>query len=487
MIVRCCISRLFRVAGCLILLGTIAGFPFRAVAADKPDTSAEDLAPLTRLSTAVESLVKKVSPSVVQILVTGLRPVGEGGREDAGVVVGKQHVVGAGAIIDPDGYIITNAHVVVGARQIRVALYSPGGEEAKAFAGTENSIQTRDATLVGVSREFDLALLKIEAKGLPALPLGNYMNLQQGEVVFAFGSPSGLRNSVSMGVISAVARQLDTDSPLVFIQTDAPINPGNSGGPLVNARGELVGINTFIVTQSGGNEGLGFAIPSAVVKYSIPQLRQYGHLRRGVIGIYAQTVSRQMAVAMHLPRESGVIIGDVFPDSPAEEAGLKIKDIILSVNGKPMDSLPLFGVALFTVSPGEKLKMEVLRNGEKLSFEIPLIEQKADVDKLLDMADSASNRIGDFPLLGLSLNEAVLKLIPEPRLASGVVVLARTTEGSDMEIGLVPGDIIHSINGMGITQLSELNQILDTLKPGSPVVLGIERGGKMSFLTFSLE
>ncbi len=221
--------------------GSLAGEP--RVAAT-PNAPAPEL--LTQLRSSVEALVKKVSPSVVQVVVTGFKPLEEGGHSETCMILGKQHGIGSGAIIDTDGYIMTNAHVVAGAHRVQVILSSPGEEETSAFSGLVSPGRTLDARVVGVSNELDLALLKVEAKGLKALLIGNYARLQQGDPVFTFGSPGGLRNSVSMGVVSAVARQLNPDSPLVFIQTDAVINPGNSGGPLVDVNGELVGINTFI-------------------------------------------------------------------------------------------------------------------------------------------------------------------------------------------------------------------------------------------------
>ena len=268
---------------------------------------------LNQFNNSVEALVKKVSPSVVQVLVTGFRPLDEQSHREASLVFGMQRVIGSGAIIDSDGYIVTNAHVVSGEHRVQVVLSSLGDEGASAFSGSTSLGRTLDARVIGVSNELDLALLKVEAKGLPALPIGNYESLKQGEIVFTFGSPSGLRNSVSMGVVSAVARQLDPDSPLVFIQTDAAINPGNSGGPLVNVNGELVGINTFLLSQSGGNEALGFAIPSAIISFAYPQLRQYGHLHRGVIGIHVQSISPGMAAGSRPSQRLGGHYRRCFP------------------------------------------------------------------------------------------------------------------------------------------------------------------------------
>ena len=442
---------------------------------------------LNEFNNSVEALVRKVSPSVVQVLVTGFKPLAEKSHSEPNTVLGKQRGVGSGVIIDSEGYIVTNAHVVSSSRRVQVVLSSLGDEMASPYSGLSSLGRTLDALVVGVSNELDLALLKVEAKGLPALPIGKYERLQHGEIVFTFGSPSGLRNSVSMGVVSAVARQLDPDSPLVFIQTDAAINPGNSGGPLVNVNGELVGINTFILTQSGGNEALGFAIPSAIVSFAYPQLRQYGHLHRGVTGIHVQSISLGMAAGLGLSRDWGVIIGDVFPGSPADKAGLKVQDIILTVNGRQVDNLPLFGISFFLVNPGENVKIEVLRGTEKLSFDVKVIEHHQGVDRLFDMADPEHNLVRKLGIVGLSVNAEVLPLLPGIRQDSGVVVVAKMATGGEAENSLVTGDIIHALNGVSINDLESLNAALDHLKPGSNTVLQVEREAGLYFMTFQLD
>ncbi len=442
---------------------------------------------LNQMSGSVEALVKRVSPSVVQVLVRGFKPLEEGGRNEASMVLGKQHGIGSGAIIDPDGYIITNAHVVTGAHRVQVVMSSPMDGAATPLSGLASQGRTLDARLVGVANELDLALLKVEAKGLPALPIGKYDRLQQGQIVFTFGSPSGLRNSVSMGVVSAVARQLDPDSPLVFIQTDASINPGNSGGPLVDVNGELVGINTFIFSQSGGNEGLGFAIPSAIVAFAYPQLRQYGHLHRGVIGIHVQTITPGLASGLGLSRDWGVVVGDVFPGSPAEKAGLKVQDIVLAVNGRQIDNLPLFGISFFLVNPGDDVKIDVLRGTEKLSFKVKVIEQQRGVDRLFDMADPENNLVRKLGIVGLSVDAKVLPLLPGLRQASGIVVVAKTATVVGAENSLVTADIIHAVNGGAVNDLESLNSAMDRLKPGDNVVLQVEREGSFQYMTFQME
>jgi len=262
----------------VILTGTVAG---SAAAHASSDVRADAL---KALSASVQSLSARVSPAVVQVLVTGLVTMDEGDRRQTDLVMGRHRSLGSGVVVDRDGYIVTNAHVVEGAKRVQVVLQTPDGRG-----------RTSDAAIVGTTHELDLALLKIDGHDLPFLPFADYKSVRQGQLVFAFGSPQGLRDTVTMGVVSARERQPDDDTPISYIQTDAPINRGNSGGPLVNADGELVGINTFIVSDSGGSQGLGFALPSSLVAMAIPKLRHYGHLHRGRIGVLLQTMTPALA------------------------------------------------------------------------------------------------------------------------------------------------------------------------------------------------
>jgi serine protease Do len=262
-----------------------------------PVPAAQD--PLARMNEAVDALTRKVWPSVVQILVSGYGPVQDDSPGDAAAaVMAPQQSTGSGFVIDEDGYIMTNAHVVSGASRIQVVVPAAdvNGTLASALSPRPRVLSAR---ILGITTELDLAVLKIDMK-LKPLPLATYSELRQGETVFAFGSPIGLRNSLTHGLVSAVARQVSADSERIFVQTDAPINPGNSGGPLVNIRGEVVGVNTFIMSQAGGSEGLGFAIPSATVRTVFRQFKTYGALRRQEIGINMQTITVPMAQALGL-------------------------------------------------------------------------------------------------------------------------------------------------------------------------------------------
>jgi serine protease Do len=439
---------------------------------------------LHELSDSFQALTRKVSPSVVQILVMSYGPLPEGGKEEA-ALIGKQHVTGSGVILEGDGYIITNAHVVAGAQRIRVVLSPATGGSPRVVL--RSTTRVLDAKIVGQDKDLDLALLKIAATGLPALPLGDYNKLRQGQVVLAFGSPEGLENSVTMGVISSVARQVSAGRPMIYIQTDAPINPGNSGGPLVDVDGNVVGINTFILTQGGGSEGLGFAVPSAVVKFAYPQLKEHGHVHRGHIGAAVQAITPVMAAGLGLPQDHGVVVTDVAPDGPADSAGLKIQDVVVALDGRPIVTLPQFQALLTLRSLGERTKVEVLRGSERLTLEIPVIPQKDELDRMVDLVDAEKNMIPRLGILGLEIDEQISQKIPGIRMGSGVIVAALTATGASQEIGLLPGDIIHSFNRMPILTVEALRSALEGLKPGSPVVLQVEREGQLQYVPFEIE
>jgi serine protease Do len=440
---------------------------------------------LRRWNDSVDMLLRRVSPSVVQIMVTGYRTVSEGDRGNAGVVIGRQKAIGSGFVIDASGYIVTNAHVVNGAQRVQVALPAEeaGGSEATAFTSKVTVVPAR---ILGVSREIDLALLKVDGIKLKALPVANYRDLHQGETVFALGSPQGLQNTVTHGIISAVARQTDPDSPMVYIQTDAPINPGNSGGPLVNANGEVVGVNTFILSQSGGNEGLGFAIPCGVVHVVYEQLRKFGHLHRPEIGVQLQTISPEMAQGLKLSRNYGVIISDIAPGGPAEGAGLRIGDILLTVDGRSAENLPYVAFHLLSRNTGEKVNIAVLRGTAQMTFDIVLKEQPHEMDQVSALADPQKNLVPQLGILAVEIDKTIASMIDDLRDPYGIIVAARAA-GAAGEVPLNTGDVIRSFNGQPMTTLDRLRTALTTLPPNAPIVLQIQRDGKLQFVAFSLE
>jgi serine protease Do len=434
---------------------------------------------------AVNTLLRKVSPSVVQVLVTGYGTITEGDKGNAGVVIGRQKAIGSGFVIDAGGYILTNAHVVNGAQHVQVVL-PPAMSDGSLSSELATRVTVVPARIVGVSTDIDLALLKVDRVRLNPLPVANYRNLRQGESVFAFGSPQGLRNTVTHGVISAVARQTDPDSPMVYIQTDAPINPGNSGGPLVNASGEVVGVNTFIFSQSGGNEGLGFAIPCGVVHVVYEQLRKYGHLHRPEMGVQLQTISPEMAAGLGLARNFGVIISDVTPGGSAEGAGMRIGDILLTIDGKNAESLPFVAFHLFSLEGGEKVQLQVLRGTQQMSFEVQLKVRPHEMDQVSALADPEKSLVPQLGILGVEIDSKIASMIDDLRDPYGIIVAARAA-GAAGEVPLATGDVIRSLNGQPMTTLDRLRTAMKAVAPGGPIVLQIQRDGKLQFVAFTLD
>ncbi len=475
-----------RVAGCKpIVLMSIWFLASGSLAGQSPQNAGRPDA-LHQLNDSVEALVERVSPSVVQIVVTGYSSSEREQRGETDLVIGRERAIGSGVIVDPEGYIVTNAHVLNGAEKIEVIV--PPQPVAGMPATQAQDMQSKNfqARKVGVSREIDLAVIKIEAHGLPALGIHGSTQAKQGELVFAFGSPEGLRNTVTMGVVSAVARQPDPDSPLVYIQTDAPINPGNSGGPLVNTDGQLLGINTFILTTSGGNQGLGFAIPAGVLAFAYPQLLKYGHIHQPEMGAILQTITPELAAGLHLQKDFGIIVSDVSPGGPAETAGLRIQDIILSVDGTPAGSLPLFTHSLYMHGSGERVRVEVLRGSQRLQLEIPLVERPHKEDSLIDTADPEKNSVRRLGIIGIELNLQLAQSLPELRIPTGVIVAAMTAGDVSRDIPLQSGDVIHGLNGTPITTLDGLREALAKLKPGDGVALQLERLGQLIYVSFTL-
>ena len=438
--------------------------------------------PTQDISEYIEQLSERIGKSVVQIFVTSYEPKRQGRQLQMSKVKGS----GSGVILDPHGYVITNYHVVRGAIRIKVALptSSSGKPELSSILRPMGDIV--EAKIIGIDQETDLALIKIEGNNHPFLTLSDSDDLHPGQIVFAYGSPLGLNNSVSMGVVSSVARQLSQESPMIYIQTDASINPGNSGGPLINMRGEVVGINTMIFSQSGGSEGIGFAAPSNIVKTIFRQLKLNGRVMRGMIGVNTQTITPYLAAGLNISQTWGVIISDAFPGGPADKVGLKAGDIILTLDGKIMENGRQFRVNLYGKDEGDSVTLEILRGIKRLTFHVKIYEAKDMPQTFVNMINPEKNLIPGLGIIGLELNDNLLKLLPPIRSKNGILVGALVGETTSWDGDLRTGDVIVSINRIPIYDFNTLKTVTDTLKAGHVCVVHLEREGEYKYVTLEI-
>lgn len=464
----------------------------RAAANDKTNT-------LTEFSGSLERLAAAVAPAVVQVQVSGwCAPASASG--EASATLKSCRVVGSGVIVDPSGYVITNEHVVRNARRIRVmltpksdhsrdALPSPGKPQAfdSIIVGANREPvgkrEVLDAVVVGANRDTDIALLKMDASGLPTIPIHRTgTGPRQGQLVLAVGSPEGLDNTMTIGIVSAVGRQPYPDFPMLYIQTDAAINPGNSGGPLLDVEGELIGINTFILSESGHNQSLGFAVPAGVVRYVYEQLRSHGFVRYSLVGVQAQTITPGLAQGLGLSRGYGVMISDVLPRSPAEAAGLRPRDIITGVDGASISALPYYAAMMYLHAPAVPVAVTVLRGEQTLQFQVPPVPID-DQDYREASIDPLESVIPELGIFGRAVDSTFSRRIGL-RSTTGILVVA-TTAGkadSDFGIGLTPGDVIASFNGKPIGSVQELRSAIHDLTRGNAAVVQIERNGEFHYI-----
>jgi serine protease Do len=434
---------------------------------------------LVALDAQLKALTRRVAPAVVQVVASGYAAGGE-------ALLTRARSYGSGAVVDSDGWIVTNAHVVDGASAVHVELLRlrEPGEKGSILRPRSRRLPAR---VVGSDRETDVAVLKVEATDLASLPLGDSDDLRQGQLVLAFGSPLGLENSASLGVVSAVARQLAPDSPMIYVQTDASINPGNSGGPLVDVEGRMVGLNTLIASHSGGDEGIGFAAPSNIVRSVFEQIREQGRVRRGVIGVSAQTITPELGDGLGLGVHSGVVLSDVRPGGPAAAAGLRIGDIIVALDGKPMENARQLDVNVYQRALGDAVALDVVRSGVRLSFEVTVLERPQDPDRFMSLVTPESNLVSRLGVLALELDDDLLKVAGPLRGKEGVLVAARAGGDSGPDYDLRPGDVIYAVNGVSVRGLTELRQAVGRPRQGESLVLQVERGGELLFVVVELQ
>jgi serine protease Do len=439
---------------------------------------------LKDLDSSLATLVEKVSPAVVQIIVTGFGPVTQPGKSDV-ALLGRQQALGSGVILDPNGYIITNAHVIEGAQRIRVVLPQPPADSAFEFEGS-NAGRILDAKIIGVHHESDLAVIKVEASHLPTLSLASAGSVRQGQLVFAVGNPEGLQNSVTMGVVSSPIRQPDPDSPMVYVQTDAPINPGNSGGPLVDIDGNLVGINTMILTEGGGSEGLGFAVPAPLARFVYRNLREHGFVYRASIDAEVQEITPDLADGLGLERKWGAIVSDVT-GATTKAAGLQVGDVIMSVDGRAIRGVPGYNAMLYLHPLDQPLTMVVLRERKRVSLSIPVRKHHDDLDQLPDISNLPKDLVPKLGVFALDLNNEVKSALKTLRSDSGVLVVAQAAAVGTTNTGLKAGDVVRTVNNRPVASLEQLRHALDSFKAGDAVALQVERSGKLQYLSFELD
>ncbi|MEC7472869.1 MAG: DegQ family serine endoprotease [Pseudomonadota bacterium] len=375
--------------------------------------------------------------------------------------------LGSGFIISEDGYVLTNNHVVADADEIIVRLPDRSELEAK---------------LVGADPRSDVAVLKVEGKGLPTVKIGRSDELKAGEWVLAIGSPFGFDHTVTAGIVSATGRSLPNESYVPFIQTDVAINPGNSGGPLFNLDGEVIGINSQIFTRSGGFMGLSFAIPIDVAMDVANQLRTDGKVSRGWLGVVIQEVHKDLAESFGRERPAGALVAQVMDGGPAARSGLRVGDVILSLDGKPIVMSADLPHLVGALKPGSKARMEVVRDGDRKMLDVNI---GAMPDEGEPVAASGSGQERSDNRLGVKVTELTAEQKKSLDLPGGVVI-TEILNGPAAMIGLRPGDVITHLNNQAINSAETFAQVAEQLPKNRSVSMRVLRQGRASFITFKL-
>jgi serine protease Do len=374
---------------------------------------------------------------------------------------------GSGFIITADGYILTNNHVVDGATRVQVRL--DDGREL-------------DAKVVGRDPQTDLALLKIDAASLPVVPLGESGTLRVGEPVMAVGNPFGLEQTVTTGIVSATGRVIGEGPYDDFIQTDASINPGNSGGPLINARGEASGINTAIVSGSGGSIGIGFAVPVHLAKFAVPQLAETGRVERGWLGVTAQPLTRDLAAGLGLARTEGALVSQVWDGSPALAAGMRRGDVIVELDGRKITRATDLSLLVAASPIGKDIAVSVLRDGKPMTLTARVARREGPAGVA---ATAPPAEAGQRARLGVAVEALTPALAGQLGLGETTGVIVRQVQGGSpaAEAGIRPGDVIVEANRQPVKSVEDLRRAVDATQSGTAVLLLIQRDGASSYLT----
>jgi len=378
-----------------------------------------------------------------------------------------QQGLGSGVIVSPDGYVLTNNHVVRGADEVEVTL---------------SDRRTIPAKVVGTDPKTDLAILKVEADGLVSAPLGNSDAAEVGEWVLAVGSPFGLDQTVTAGIISAKSRQMDIADYEDFIQTDAAINPGNSGGPLVNLKGQVIGINTAIASRTGGNNGVGFAIPSNLASTIMDAIVKHGRVQRGRLGALIQDLNEDLAKSFNYDSTKGVLIGDVLDDSPAKKAGLKSGDIVVEFNGKPMDGANQLRMAVAATGPGTSSELAIVREGKRQTVKITTDELTDETAKT--GPSGAEESASDFGLTVQTLTPELAGQLGYEQNQQGVVISDVEATSIAARAGLQQRDLVVDVDGTPVRNIRDFREAMSKAKADTAkgVRLQVMREGSRRFV-----
>jgi serine protease Do len=458
-----------------------------------PPVNAAPAAPLVSGLPDFTALVERYGPAVVNLQVSArARTVQSRGRREQGSEDPLEDFLrqygfpggiprgqapqqpprgqGSGFLVSTDGYIITNAHVVEGATDITVKL-----TDRREFP----------AKVVGFDQRTDVAVIKIEGKDLPTVRIGDPSKLRPGQWVVAIGSPFGMENSVTAGIVSATSRDLEDSQYVPFIQTDVAVNPGNSGGPLFNLAGEVVGINSQIYSQSGGYQGLSFAIPIDMANDVREQLVKNGRVTRSKIGIGIQPLDADLAESLGLDRPRGALVGSVDEGGPADKAGIKSGDVILSVDGRPVDGNAALPVMISSMRPGTTTELEVWTDRKLRKVTARVVENTEAATAVREPQGRGGNNKGDqqpvAQVLGMSLRQLTTAEKQDAQTQGSLVV--EEVEGAAQDAGLLPGDIILGVAGARVKTVAELQAAIASAKRFSPkVALNIQRGERQLYL-----
>jgi serine protease Do len=388
----------------------------------------------------------------------------------------RERSLGSGVIVNSNGYILTNSHVVHGATQVSVSL-----SDDREFQGK----------IIGTDPGTDIALLKIDADHLSVLPIADSSKVQVGDIALALGNPFGVGRTVTMGIVGATGRGgLGIEDYEDFIQTDASINPGNSGGPLVNVRGELIGVNTAILSPSGGSLGIGFAVPSNMARSVMDQILKNGKVVRGYLGVSVQDISAELSQAMNIGQTHGALIGDLDPKGPAAHAGLKSGDVVVEANGKPIDDQRTLRLMTSSMAPGSKLNLRLLHDGQFRNVNVTLGEfpkEEPEKESARSSREKPSAQDSNPDRLGIAIAELTPDIAAQlqlPTTLKGVIVADVETGGVADDAGLQPGDVIVEVNRKPIRTVPEFQQQIQSSGKG-PVLMLVNREGHTVYVALS--